>query len=116
MSDLPPDRARLLAIRTYLQLQLAAVDAALARTEQAEQQAPPPGDDVRWWRIERAPKPGEHHALLHRGDCPAGQRGVTVTRREAAIALQDIQADKMRTAAPCPKCRPDLDLDTSRTP
>lgn len=35
MSELPPDRGRLLAIRTYLQLQLAQVDAALARLDQA---------------------------------------------------------------------------------
>ncbi|MYX36713.1 MULTISPECIES: DUF6233 domain-containing protein [unclassified Streptomyces] len=113
MSDLPPDVERLRVIRTYLELQLAAVD---AKIEQATAAARPASTTARpyraeepfalggrGWRLESIPNlsgKGPGRGVVHRGDCPAATGG-WLSRKELDIAL-----DQPEVTA-CPKCRPE---------
>jgi hypothetical protein len=100
MTDqLPPDLDRLHAIRTYLQLQLAAVDAAIAA---AETGAPSwLATPATAWRLQHLPsaagRPGR--GVLHRDECwVAG--GAPIGREEAIIALGEAGVEA------CEACQP----------
>lgn len=101
MSELPPDLPRLQVIRTYLQQQLKAVDAAIAAAQQ------PAG-----WRIEHIRAAGDTttgHGILHTLDCRVGS-GPTVSREEAVIALTET------AVMPCTRCKPEDGLGTAERP
>ncbi|MCW2870102.1 DUF6233 domain-containing protein [Actinacidiphila oryziradicis] len=83
---LPPDIERLQVIRTYLQLQLAAVDAAIAAAETGAQ--PWLATPATAWRLQHLPSAAGRvgRGVLHRDDCWF-VGGAPIGREEAVIAL-----------------------------
>ncbi|MEU4091984.1 hypothetical protein [Streptomyces sp. NPDC026673] len=109
MNELPPDVERLRVLRTYLELQLAAVDAKIEQATAADRPAatarPSRDEDPfarggRGWRLESVLAPngkGPRRGVVHRGDCPAAAGG-WLSRKELDVAL-----DQPEVTA-CPKC------------
>lgn len=103
MTDLPlpPDLDRLRTLRTYLAIQLSAVDAAIAELD------PPDG-----WRLQprRTPAGQPRRAVLHRGDCWI-RDGKPLSRAEAKIALDDSEVVEA-----CGACYPEKALGGEKPP
>jgi hypothetical protein len=104
MSDLPPDVDRLRVLRTYLALQLAEVDRAIAAATK-----PRPASDPAPEPPPRAPTPAFGVAriglgpdeAIHRGDCWADGGDLRpLTREDAAAHLA-------AGTPPCDVCRPE---------
>jgi hypothetical protein len=108
----PPDLPRLLALQTYLRLQLAEVDSriqSLERTQRGGQVSACGGerrstaqgssDDagLRWWRYVQD-KAGERGGTLHRGDCPVSG-GALLSEAEARMIIKE-------GVRPCDRCAP----------
>ena len=121
MSDLPPDLNRLQVLRTYLRLQLEAVDARIRQVERTGDARPrptgraatparparPPRDpeappDLKWWRFVHA-GPGTVGGTLHRGDCRQATGGTLLALPEAKLILDE-------GARPCRQCAPEARL------
>ncbi|WP_269858198.1 DUF6233 domain-containing protein [Streptomyces sp. RPT161] len=113
MSDLPPDLNRLQVLRTYLRLQLEAVDARIREIERAPGAArgvasghPVHGkeaaNELKWWRF--APDgAGNVGGTLHRGDCRHAVGGALLTLTQARLILEE-------GARPCRQCGPEARL------
>ncbi|MFD9561562.1 DUF6233 domain-containing protein [Streptomyces sp. NPDC059994] len=109
-SPLPPDLARLLTVRTYLQQQLTTVEAAIGAAERAAAELaarrplPPPPD----WLIEYSIGGRDQQKILalHAGDCWIGSKA-TRTRPLTREAALQVLADRVK---PCDVCRPDSEL------
>lgn len=104
MHDLPPDPARLRVLRTYLQLQLAAVDAAILKAEEGiEAWAAGPATA---WKLQHLPAPagGQGRGILHRKDCWV-EGMAELTRAEARLALDE------PSISACDQCHPTAGLD-----
>lgn len=117
MSDLPPDLNRLQVLRTYLRLQLEAVDARIRQIERAPNGTRPTArgaaparpargqeaaTELRWWRFVHA-GPGNVGGTLHRGDCRDAAGGALLTLTEAKLILEE-------GARPCQQCAPEARL------
>lgn len=102
MSELPPDLPRLQVIRTYLQQQLKAVDAAIAAAQ-------PPAT---MWRIEHLPGGGRTgRGVLHEAGCPFAEgKGGQLDRAAALVALAE------DSVSPCDQCRPERGLGAAGRP
>lgn len=102
MHELPPDVERLRVLRTYLQLQLAAVDAALVAAEHGVE-AWATGPAVAW-KLQHLPAPAGQpgRGVLHRADCWI-QGIAELNRDEARVALED-------GVEPCAICKPTVGL------
>lgn len=102
MSELPPDLPRLQVIRTYLQQQLKAVDAAIAAAQ-------PPATG---WQLQHLPGGrGTGRGVLHEAGCPfAESKGGELDRDGAVIALAE------DSVTPCDQCRPERGLGTAERP
>ncbi|MFE6133425.1 DUF6233 domain-containing protein [Streptomyces sp. NPDC056437] len=106
MNDLPPDVERLQTLRTYLELQLAQVTAAIRQAEADEQRRRQEAHRARAeqaWKLE--PQRAGSTALLHRGGC--GLYNATfglLNQSEARLALVEDGIE------PCAICRPQAGL------
>jgi hypothetical protein len=102
MYELPPDPERLRVIRTFLQLQLAAVD---EKIRQVEDRAHP------GWRLDHIPSATgvRGRGMLHRGDCwmRGGGKPHVLTREDLVIALR-LPRDEVE---PCDECHPERDVE-----
>ncbi len=113
MSDLPPDLNRLQVLRTYLRLQLEAVDTRIREIERTPDAArgaasvrPARGQEaakeLRWWRFVHAGA-GSVGGTLHRGDCRHAAGGALLTLTQARLILEE-------GARPCEQCAPETRL------
>ncbi|GAA1924188.1 DUF6233 domain-containing protein [Streptantibioticus ferralitis] len=118
MSDLPPDLPRLQVLRTYLRLQLEAVDVRISEIERAasSQTRPTAGgttpphptrgqeavNELKWWRFVHA-GPGKVGGTLHRGDCRHAAGGALLPLSQAKLMLEE-------GASPCQQCTPQTRL------
>ncbi|WP_127358293.1 hypothetical protein [Actinacidiphila soli] len=105
MYELPPDLERLRVIRTYLHLQLAAVD---AKIEQAERPVARPGADrpPQAWRLQHIPNPdgGAGRGVVHRDRCRI-KGGGWIDRKELELALT------LPEVTACGDCHPERGLE-----
>lgn len=109
---LPPDLARLQAIRTYLRLQLAAVDDKIKQIQpenRARTEHQPPKEPARpGWHLEHIPgKGGRGRGVLHRNGCWASD-SKTMPVEDPALALK-LPRDEI---TPCDVCHPERGLET----
>lgn len=109
--DLPPDPERLRVLRTFLQLQLAAVDEKIRQVEAGEQSrmARPA---TSWWLQHLPPAAGGRgRGVLHRDGCWAMPKQRMhlhpLTRDEATLACKRVSPDEIE---PCGVCHPERDL------
>lgn len=100
--SLPPDPQRLKTIRTYLALQLAAVDAAITAAETPHWLTTP----ATAWRIQHLPPTDgslRGRGVLHRDDCWI-TGGIPLEPRAAPLALEE------PAVTMCDVCHPERDL------
>ncbi|MER5461691.1 DUF6233 domain-containing protein [Streptomyces sp. NPDC002668] len=104
MSDLPPDLPRLHTLRTYLEVQLAAVQDAIRRIEQQTRiNTAPPEREPPPWLAEYGIGAERTVVQIHRGDCAmTGPRKKAISEQEARQGCADVGA--------CQYCRPDTAL------
>lgn len=104
VSDLPPDLPRLHTLRTYLQVQLAHVDAAIRHHEQQTRiNTPPAVHEPPPWLAEYGIGGERTIVQIHRGDCAmTGNRTRAISEQEARAGVADVGA--------CQYCRPDTAL------